>query len=466
MGIGYSIKRLNDLLQAFSIQKRLRKLNLQTPEQVRAYQLQRLCALVSYAKDNSPFYRELYAGIDSESFALDDLPVISKQAMMSNFDRFVTNPCLKLADLQAHIDQLVTDEYFKGEFRVTSTSGSSGFKGVFLSSRKEWSWAMAAFLRCGRYVGLKPRLPNRRRVTTIAADNPIHVTYRMSISSDVGLMNAQRLDATLGIERLVAALNEFKPEFLSGYPSLLALLACEQSAGRLAISPEVVWTFGEVCTEEMVRNIKAAWGRQPFNIYGLTESGTSLGCSCSCNRGVHIFEDLFIVEVVDDQNRPVPAGTPGAKILLTNLFNFSQPLIRYEVSDILTISPEKCPCGSPFRLISSIDGRSDDILFLESGDGQPVAIHPIHFYTAMGLVKEVKQFQVLQKAGGLQIRLVVINGAGTDVVRKVTEYLRSSLEERGVYPPEISVLVVDQIDRDPQQMGKVKMIISSGREQG
>ncbi len=462
MDIGNSIKRLNDFVKAFFIQGWLRRLNLQTPEQVRAYQLQRLSVLVSYARDNSPFYRELYAGIEHGTIALSALPVISKQDMMSNFDRFVTDPRLKLDNLQAHIDQLVSDEYFKGEFRVTSTSGSSGFKGVFVSNRAEWSTAMAVFLRCGSYIGIKPRLPDRRRVTTIAADNPIHVTYRMSISSDVGIMNTQRLDATLGIDRLVAALNKFRPEFLSSYPSLLSLLACEQQAGRLKINPEMVWTFGEVCTKEMNRNIKGTWGIQPFNIYGLTESGTSLGCSCSCNRGVHLFEDLFIVEVVDDQNRPVPDGTPGAKILLTNLFNFTQPLIRYEVSDILTVSTEKCPCGSPFRLISSIDGRSDDILFLEVGDGQTVPIHPIHFDTAMGLVKEVKQYQVIQKAGALHIKLVLADNAGPDVVRKVTDHLRSSLKERGGYSPEIAVLVVDQIDRDPQQMGKVKMIIPSG----
>lgn len=462
MSISYSIKRLNDVIRAFSIQGKLKKIRLRTHQDLHAYQQQQLSGLVAYAIQRSPFYRELYAGIDPQNVVLSDLPIISKKTMMENFDRVVTDPRLNLIDLQAHIDQLSRDEYYLGEYRVTSTSGSSGFKGVFLFGMKEWSTALAAFLRCGDMMGVKPRLPNRRRISSIVADNPIHVTYRMSISSDIGLMNMQRLDATLSIEKQVAALNVFKPEFLSGYPSILSLLASEQKEGRLKIAPQAIWTFGEVRTRDMEQNIIETWCIKPFNTYGLTESGTALGCSCSHQTGMHIFEDLFIVEVVDDQNRSVPDGFPGAKILLTNLFNYSQPLIRYEVSDILTISPDKCQCGSPFRLISSIDGRSDDILYLDDSKGQKVPVHPIHVYTAMGLVKEVKQYQVVHKNNCLHINLVLDRAGNTEAaVEKVKGHLKVSLEAIGAQTPVMSVQIIDSFVRDPRQMGKFKMVVST-----
>lgn len=462
MSLIYSIKRLNDLIRAFGTKAKQSKLSLNNRAEILAHQEQQLGALLAHAIKASPFYKEFYSGIDPKNVKLTDLPILSKKTMMENFDRFVTDPGIKLADLQSHIDQIKGDEYFHGEYRVTSTSGSSGLKGVFVSSRKEWSTALSVFLRCGEMMGVKPRLPNRRRVTSIVADSPIHVTYRMSVSSDVGLMKTQRLDATMSLEKQVQALNEFQPEFLSGYPSILSLLAEEQNSGRLKIAPQAIWTFSEVRTRDMEQNIIDTWGIKPFNTYGLTESGTALGCSCSQHQGIHLFEDLFIVEVVDQQNNPIPDGTPGVKILLTNLFNYSQPLIRYEVSDILTVSPRQCACGSAFRLISSIDGRSDDIIYLENPQGQKIPVHPVHVYTSMGLVKEVKQYQVIHHAGQLDIKLALRDSAESgDVERKVTEHLQASLGSLGAKVPTITIRVVDHFDRDPLQMGKFKMVVSA-----
>src|SRR5207244_2415039 len=119
------------------------------------------------------------------------------------------------------------------------------------------------------------------------------------------------------------------------------------------------------------------WSVTPFNHYAMTEG--PVGIDCASHRGIHVFEDLCIVENVDSSNRPVPPGSRGDKILFTNLLNYTQPLIRYEVTDMLTMSGEPCPCGRPFSLISGIDGRLDDVLYLESIDGGEVPVHPNHF---------------------------------------------------------------------------------------
>lgn len=458
----YPVKRINDVVRALSIQGKMNNLGLRTREDLQNYQQQQLSSLVAYAARHSSFYRNLYGDINAHKVALSDLPVTNKKSMMENYDRFVTDPRLKLSELQAHIGQLTSDEYYLEEYRVTTTSGSSGLKGVFVSNRKEWSTALAAFLRCGKFMGLTPRLPNRRKVCTIGADNPIHVSYRMAISSDIGLMKSLRLDATLGIEKHVTALNKFQPEYLSTYPSIASILAREQIEGRLNINPQVISTFGEVCTKDMEGNIKEAWGILPFNIYGMTEAGIILGSDCSCHRGVHVFEDLFIVEVVDEHNKPVPDGSPGSRLLITNLFNYSQPIIRYEVSDMLTISTDECPCGLPFRLISSIDGRSDDIIHLDSQQGHKVPVHPVCFYTAMGTVKEVKQYQVVHGVDGLHISLVLQDKAvGAEVSEKVKAHLKSTLEALGAQCPVMDVQLLEQFERDPRRMGKFKLVVSS-----
>lgn len=461
MNISYSIKRLNDVVRALLMQRTQNRLISGKRQDLQDYQQQKLSALVEYAMRNSPFYRKLYGNIQSNQCVLADLPITTKSMMMDNFDHFVTDPRLKLPELQEHIRTLATDEYYLGEYRVTATSGSSGLKGIFVSNRKEWSTALTAYLRCGSYMGLTPRFPKRRKISTIGADSPIHVSYRMAISSDIGLMQTQRLDATLGIERQCAALNSFQPEFLSAYPSIASLLAREQLEGRLTINPQVISTFGEVCTGDMKRNIQEAWGIEPFNSYGMTEAGIVLGSDCSCHQGIHAFEDLFILEVVDQQNRPVPDGTPGHKLLITNLFNVTQPIIRYEISDLITLSPEPCPCGRPFRLVSRIDGRSDDIIYLENRQGGKLPVHPVQFYTVMCTLKEIKLYQVIHDDTGLQIRIVVRESAsGQEVAAKLKECLKSSLEALGAQCPNMVVEITDRFDRDPRLMGKMKLVTS------
>ncbi len=181
----------------------------------------------------------------------------------------------------------------------------------------------------------------------------------------------------------------------------------------------------------------------------------------------HIFEDLLIVEVVDEQNQPVPDGSPGYKLLLTNLFNFTQPLIRYEVSNMLTISTETCPCGRPFRLIGMVEGRSDDIIYLQNPQGRDVAVHPIHFRSPMGALQEIKEYHVLHEDDRFNISIVLREGAsGEEVTRKLTVNLKKHIESLGAKCPEIHIRFVNKIERDPSVMGKLKLVRSNVRRRG
>jgi phenylacetate-CoA ligase len=463
MRTGYAFKRLQDAARAFFIQRKLDAHERWTREELLRYQRERLSLLVAHAARHSPFYRELYGNIrTNRGILIEDLPIIDKSAMMDNFDRFVTDPRLKLSELQAHVGRLTRDEYYRGEYRVTTTSGSSGMKGVFVFDRKEWSTALAGLIRCGSYVGVSPSLLRRWKISTIAADSPAHVTDRMSESIDVGLTRAQRLSATSGIRDLAGALNAFQPELLGAYPSIAALLAEEQREGRLDIHPRVVATFAEMRTGDMQRKIQESWGVVPFNAYGMTEAGIAVGVDCSLHRGMHVFEDLVILEVVDERNNAVSDGSPGHKLLVTNLFNFTQPIIRYEVSDMLTMSRAPCPCGRPFRLIAAVEGRSDDIVYLRGAGGGDVPVHPNHFHDILETLEEIKQYQVVHEEKGITISAVLRPGApGEEAANKVRERLRAALQSLGALCPDIHVRFVDGIPRDARQMGKLKLVRSN-----
>lgn len=132
-------------------------------------------------------------------------------------------------------------------------------------------------------------------------------------------------------------------------------------------------------TDETRRRIAAAWGHEPFNQYAATETG-GLAAECEEHEGMHLFEDLVIFEVVDAQNRPVPPGTYGDKLLLTVLFNRTQPLIRYELSDSIRLAVGPCSCGRSFVLVDGIQGRREDILRLPRANGNEVLVHPLVFH--------------------------------------------------------------------------------------
>src|SRR4029453_7379110 len=109
-------------------------------------------------------------------------------------------------------------------------------------------------------------------------------------------------------------------------------------------------------------------------------------------------EDACIYEVVDERNRPVPAGHQGDKVLVTNLSNRTQPFIRFEVTDLVTVSDEPCSCGRTFRRITSIEGRSDDVLELPGTAGATVRVHPIQLRSPLAAMPAVAQDHITEGA--------------------------------------------------------------------
>jgi phenylacetate-CoA ligase len=275
---------------------------------------------------------------------------------------------------------------------------------------------------------------------------------------DIGLYRYCVLPATAPVEELVQRLNSLQPHVIRGFPSMLGLLLTEQLQGRLHISPCIIAGGGEPLSQELRKQLEAVWQGSVFDIYGTQEGLRAM--ECNSGQGMHIFEDLGIVEVVDEDNRPVPDGTLGHKILFTSLFGFTQPIIRYEISDMMMLAPEPCPCGQPFRRILAINGRNDDILYLRGRAGKQVAVHPVHFWNALESFADIRQYQVVHESEGICLRLMLEGGNG-GVARSVREELGQRLRALGVDCPSIRVELVTTLEDRSCHMGKWKNIISN-----
>jgi phenylacetate-CoA ligase len=453
-------KRLADMAGAMRLGRELIGHDRWTVEQLEAFQRRRLGELVRHATASSPFYRERYAGLDlGDPVELERLPAVDKATVMERFDDLVCDRRLTLAAVEAHLDGLTRDELLLGRYRAMATGGSTGRKGVFVADRAEWRQYLAGFFRWNQYAGLAPRLP-RLRIASVAAARPLHMTYRMAASVDVGLYRVLRLEAATPLAAMVEALNRHQPQFLYAYGSVLGLLAAEQLDGRLRISPTAIASSGETHTDELRDAIRAAWGTSSFELYAMTEAGI-LGSHCDRHSGIHLFEDQAIVEVVDERGRPVPAGQVGHKLLVTNLVTRTQPLIRYEVSDMVAVAGERCPCGRPFRLLAGIEGRNDDILYLPAAGGGTVAVHPLALRTALAGIPGLAEYKVVLDGDGLHVRAALRPDAvPTETVRLVADRLAEKLAAQGVAGPAVQVERRDDLRDERDTAGKFKLVES------
>jgi phenylacetate-CoA ligase len=418
----------------------------------------RLQDLLKFAWSESPFYRErLHEVRLAEVIELRDLPVLAKATMMQNLDSLFTDRRLDAKGVNDHIASGLAEDRYLGEYRIVSTSGSTGSRGLFVYSRREWSTMLATFLRWTEMIGMLPR-PGRRRVAVIGAPTPLHMTYRLSSSLDFGVYKVLFIRAGDPTASIVRRMMEFRPDVLISYPSMCSMLAIEQLDERMSISPRLVATGGELLTSNMASQIQQAWGVWPCNFYALTELGL-LGATCPEHRRMHLFNDLAIIEVVDSKYDEVPPGAKGAKLLLTNLFLRTQPLIRYEVSDMLTMSPSRCACGRGWPLVDSIDGRWDDLLWVRGSDDREVPIHPMQLQSIILCRAEVRAYQIVQRADMIIVHIVVDSDSdGPALAGVLQRQLVRKLSDISSNSPAVSVDVLDAIPRELS--GKVRLVIS------
>lgn len=443
--MGYRIKRLQDFGRGLRESKQLAERERWPHERLERYRQERLNELVSFARERAPLWRERLPGGRAR---LHNLPVLTKAELMERFDDLVTDRRLRLDDLLAHLAEVRSDVLYLGEFRPMTTSGSSGRKSVFVYDRAGWNAILTMFLRRSAWIGLKPSMP-RVRLALIGGASPTHMSRRGAQSLDVGVHRLLSLAATDPLADLVAALNEFQPDHINAYPSTAGPLADEQLAGRLRLSLKVLSTSSESLSPAMRERLERAFRAPVRNWYATTEGVWGNECEAG---SLHLFDDMCIVENVDEDNRPVPTGEVGARILVTNLFNRVQPLIRFEVSDLIVVDPEPCPCGRSLMRLRSLEGRAEDVLRLGG-----VLVHPLNF----GVITadpDVREFQVVQEGERLRLRVALRNGAA-GAEERLGESVRGRLAELGIAEPEVCVERVNQLERT--SAGKLQVVVAA-----
>ena len=401
----------------------------------------RLRELLVYAADRSPFWKERLAGHDLANFTeadLPSLPILTKAEMMEEFDRLVTVPGLTRARVQQHLDQLSGDGYLDDEYRAIITSGY-----VESPSLHVYGWdAFVTFVMQGsRWTGRRGEDPDLVLAQCFSG-NPKHesgIFYAFS-TFESGGPTSHCFDATLPLDEIVDGLNNARPAVtaLQGWPSLIWELAAEAMQGRLTIKPTWVSVAGEICTPPVREAVRSAWGIEASEFWGCSEG--TYAFPCGVGEGMHVADDLVILEPADADGNVVPFGQPADRMLLTNLFNLDQPLIRYDMTDAVTISDDPCPCGCAHRRITSVNGRINGAFEYEGGARVPRAAIERAVVAAPG----VANFFVGKTQRGLD--LSVVTDGSCDIQRLQTELI-DVLRRHGGPESEVVVHEVGSIER-------------------
>jgi phenylacetate-coenzyme A ligase PaaK-like adenylate-forming protein len=450
-------QQIADLVRAMRIKRRqLDPVLRWTPEELTAHQDRCWRSLARLAAEKAPFYRELYQGIDLERAPLTALPPVEKGDLMERFDETVTEAALRLDELEAYLRGPLTRP-FRDRFHVLQTSGSTGRRGIVVYDRPEWVACIAGSLRCQELMGNRPRLLPRVRMATFTSTNLSHISCRLAWSTDIGLYRRLTVDPQEPLEQVLTRLQQFQPEVLFGYPSVILPVLQAQMDGRVRIRPRRIVGGAEAVTPAFRSAVREVWDAEVLDLYATTETGV-LSVESTGNQGIYLLEDQTLVEVVDEDDQPVPEGTPGQSALITCLTRRAQPLIRYRLSDQLILDPPPGAGSPPFRRVRGIQGRVEDSLRLRNAQGQEVELRPSLVVEELLALPGARQVQVIQEIEEIQVSLVAAPDQAAALPQAVEEWFRRVAREQNLHLPRLTVRIVSRLGGTEATRGKFRPV--------
>lgn len=386
-------------------------------------QKQRLKELVEYVRRNSPYFKELYKDLPDD-FTLEDLPSTDKKSMQENYNDWLTDRGLNKDKVREYLGRDISDNsLLEGKYTALQTSGSTGFP--LMMVRDDFHNKIHGALVNQRLMrGLDPDIlnPSKYRIATVIHTSPGASSYNGYLRALAAFPdyahNIKAISVLEDVDSIVEKLNEFKPDVLTGYASSLILLAKEKKEGRLKIDLKLIANSAELLREEVYHELSEAFGCPVINNYCMTEGGEIAMANGSPEMLLN--EDWVIVEPVDENLMPLKDASQFSNgILITDLSNFIQPIIRYYVGDRVKILDPQDEKSLPEL---KIDGRVFPSFTLAGKKFTMVFV-----ISKAEVWPGLMQYQVVKVAPDtLQIRGICYSGENPD---KVLAGLSKKLEE-------------------------------------
>lgn len=422
-----------------------------SPEQIERYREHQLRALLSFARQRSPFHARRLRALELSSVTIADLesvPVMTKADSQDSWDDIVTDRRLNRDRAERILAEQEWYSYTPDGYQIFSSGGSSGVRGVYV-----WSWQLYVSAACLAWrtqaqAERRDPHPGPTRMAVLEAGAPPHASTPLFDVPTVAGMETVVIPAGQPFDEVVAAVAAAKPTHLVGYPSVIGRLARAVLDGELDCQPVRVSTNSEPLLDEDRQAITDAWHVPVHNLWGSTEIGVQ-AVGCGIGDGLHICEDEVVLERVDENGAPVDPGEPAARTLATGLANQTFPFIRYDLGDDVKLLEGPCECGSTFARIAAIGGRRDDDFHYGS-----ITVPAITFRHVLGTDRHVSEYQVTQTTRGADILTV-----GRPDIDNLATSVAAALQRCGLPNPSVKIRPVERIPRN-RASGKLKRFIA------
>ena len=407
-------------------------------EELDDLQWRRLQHLLDRVTTHVPFYRALFAehGLKVEDIQgpgdFRKVPLLTKEIIRAEGLRLTSR-----------------DPFRKGY--ASSTGGSTGEPLYFFCDRAAGPLRRANTLRGYRWAGVDV---GARQVILWGVHLDVSARERFVDAMKNYFNNIMYLStfdmSDRSLLRYAARMRRFRPGLVVGYPSALALLAefCAKRSMRVP-RPDAVVTSGERLFPNQRETVESIFGAPVFDRYGSREFA-NVAHECGEHKGVHVFSDLFYVEVVTEDGRPARTGEVG-EIVVTDLFNLYMPFVRYRTGDLAVPDDRPCPCGRALPLLERVEGRSFDIIV--TPDGTSVGGF---FWTWLSrAVPGIDRFQIEQHdRSGIIFRIV----PGPAWKNEFKHRLETKIKENCGEGFRVEFVFVDDIPLTPS--GKARFIVA------
>ena len=444
------LKTLTDLY-------RLKKNMKLSAEKMRSLQNGKLRKLLRFAWEHSSYYRAVFerAGITEEqldTLPLSCFPTIDKQAFLEHFDELVTVSDLKQENLREFDAGEAADRKpYQGKYHVVHSSGSTGKPGYFVYDEDAWSQMLLGIIRAALWGMSMPQilglLMKRPRIVYIAATDGRY-GGAMAVGDGIDGVGAKQmyLDIKTPVAEWIRQIREFQPNIVIGYPSAIKILAQLMENGEVGLDAERVISCGEPLGTSLRTYLEKIFRTQVVNFYGSSES-LALGVETNPKDGMLLFDDMNVIEV------------ENGVMYLTCLYNYAQPLIRYRLSDRLTL---KAPEGGelPFTRAVGLLGRNEDVLWFEDGRGNREFLHPLAIEGFC--IEGLKDYQFRQTTKDtFEMFAETEHGASKERIRQeMLQQMREILSEKKLDFVQFYVNFVNEILPDIRT-GKKPLIFAS-----
>lgn len=428
-----------------------------TREQLEEIREKKLRRVLKTAYEKSPYYRRAFeeAGIDGENLTelpLSAFPVMDKDVLMQHFEELVTVSDLTQEGLrQFDADGRDSKGKYLGKYHVVHSSGSTGIPRYFVYDDKAWGQMLLGIIRGALWDMSMPQilrlLSGGLRILYIAATDGRY-GGAMAVGDGIDGVGAKQLflDIKTPLSQWISSIRAFGPNLVIGYPSAIKILGELVEKGEVQAQVCRVISCGEPLSPGLRSYLEKVFQAVVVNFYGASES-LALGVETDGSEGMYLFDDMNYIEVLD------------GKMYLTCLYNLVQPLIRYRISDQLTLKASEAGARYPFTRTEILLGRNEDLLWFKDPDGKREFLHPlaIEGFCIEGLL----DYQFRQTDIDAFEMLVEVSEKDKEaaVRREMLVQMKAILKEKRLDYVRFFVVFVREILPDPRT-GKKPLIVS------